>query len=577
MGLIRNYLVSLFLYISIINEIRQPAVTCQDEEGSQCIPKKTFMALLRLPEVSSNLAAYSRTARIIQETKNHNDMAHLKAFSSEENEDAEICIPTGVYLELFRNPALRAHLSVIARTHKLPEFPGRLLDEEINSRDLIPESEKRSLATLAKNDDLPITLQEREDESDDEEKRSASPSDNMDGMMRELVDEENRQRASEIYDYLSELDPEVVEYPLDKRNIGSLARDFALPTGRRHIASVARDHGLPGGKRNIGALARQSMLPLNGKRNVALLARYYMLPQNGKRNVAALARDSSLPNGKRYLGSLARSGGYIPVRQDDEEDKRSIASLARNAGWPGIVKRGRMAPGRIIVRVLNRHGRSLSDDHEAHSEPLDLQQLIRQGHNQDKENEWQTTPFSVSEDLDEGKAKNRSNRRMDATSQTRHKRQIDFSDEYPLPVMQNTNILDYEDMMEALEHYPNTEKRFLGSGSELPADSGYPEVLQLSKRHIGALARLGWLPSFRAPRFSRSPRYLVERENPADGSSPNYTPDASTRSLKPIFTPKTRYLQSLHGDCRHGFKKFLLLPDMDNFLRTNSRIAPHSM
>lgn len=150
-------------------------VTCQDEEGSQCIPKKTFMALLRLPEVSSNLAAYSRTARIIQETKNHNDMAHLKALSSEENEDAEICIPTGVYLDLFRNPALRAHLSVIARTHKLPEFPGRLLDEEVNSRDLIAESEKRSLATLAKNDDLPITTQERENEGDDEEKRSASP------------------------------------------------------------------------------------------------------------------------------------------------------------------------------------------------------------------------------------------------------------------------------------------------------------------------------------------------------------------------------------------------------------------
>lgn len=101
-------------------------------------------------------------------------MAHLKALSSEENDDAEICIPSSVYLELFRDPALRGHLSVMARTHKLPEFPGRLLDEEIDSRDLIPESEKRSLATLAKNDDLPITVQEREDDDDgdDEEKRS---------------------------------------------------------------------------------------------------------------------------------------------------------------------------------------------------------------------------------------------------------------------------------------------------------------------------------------------------------------------------------------------------------------------
>ncbi|KAL0107656.1 hypothetical protein PUN28_014755 [Cardiocondyla obscurior] len=581
MGFTRNYLVSLFLFISIVNEIRQPTVTCQDEEGSQCIPKKTFLALLRLPEVSSNLAAYSR---IIQETKNHNDIAHLKALSAEENDDSEICIPGGVYLELFRDPALRGHLSVMARTHKLPEFPRRFLDdsEEIDSRDFIPESEKRSLATLAKNDDLPVTIQGREENADDEEKRSVSlSSDNVEELIHELMDEEHRRRASGIYDYLAELDPEVVEYPLDKRNVGSLARDFALPKGRRHIGSVARDYGLPGGKRNIGSLARQSMLPLGGKRNVASLARDSILPQTGKRNVAALARDSSLPYGKRYLGSLVRSGGY-PARGYDD-GKRSIASLARNADLPYFVKRGGTAPGRMIVRVLNRHGRSLSDDRETHSEPLDLQQLIKQDRDNGKAkvnaaSNW-PTPYRVLEDLNESRAKNRSNRRIDpATSQMRHKRQIDFSDEYPLPVVQNTNLFDYEDMIEALaDHYPNAEKRFMGSAPEMPVDSGYPEVMQLSKRHIGALARLGWLPSFRAPRFSRSPRYLVERENPADGSSSNYTPNASARSLRPIFTPKTRYMQSLHGDCRHGFQRFLL-PDIDNFLRTsNTRVASHSM
>lgn len=255
---------------------------------------------------------------------------------------------------------------------------------------------------------------------------------------------------------------------LDKRNVGTLARDFALPTGRRHIASVARDYGLPSGKRNIGALARQSMLPLNGKRNVASLARYYMLPQAGKRNVAALARESSLPYGKRYLGSLVRSGGY-PVHEYDD-DKRSIASLARNADWPAFVKRGRSVPGRMIatMKVLNRKGRSLSDERDSYNnEPLDLQQLIRQGHHGDdtKENalEWQTTPFSVSEELEDTKAKNRSNRKMDVALQTRHKRQIDFSDEYPLPVVQNANVFDYEDVLEALaDQYPNAEKRFMG-------------------------------------------------------------------------------------------------------------------
>lgn len=290
--------------------------------------------------------------------------------------------------------------------------------------------------------------------------------DSLDGSSLIHLDYYDR-RMPEIYDYLSDMDSEAIGYPVDKRNVGTLARDFALPPGRRHIASVARDYGLPSGKRNIGALARQSMLPPSGKRNVASLARYYMLPQAGKRNVAALARESSLPYGKRYLGSLVRTGGY-PVRQYDE-GKRSIASLARNADLPtGFVKRGGTAPRTMIVRVLNRHGRSLDDDRETYSEPLDLQQLIQQGHgsqDQTKENEWQpaSPAFGVSQDLDENKAKNRSNRRIDGASQTRHKRQIDFTDEYPLPVVQNTNMLDYEDMIEAFaDHYPNAEKRFMG-------------------------------------------------------------------------------------------------------------------
>lgn len=294
-------------------------------------------------------------------------------------------------------------------------------------------------------------------------------SEHLDSLMRTLQDDEFR-RAPVIYDFPPEPDSEVSEYSLDKRNIGSLARDYALPKGRRHIGSVARDYGLPSGKRNLGALARQSMLPLSGKRNIASLARYYTLPQGGKRNVATLARDSSLPYGKRYLGSLARTGGY-PMREYDE-DKRSIASLARSGDWPGVVKRGGVAGKlastvRVLLNKFNRKGRSLNEDREVNNEPLDLQQLVRQYDDGDDEakktGNWQATALSVPEDLQDTKAKNKSNRRLDATSQARHKRQIDFSDEYPLPVMQNANVLDYEDLIETLsDHYPNAEKRFMG-------------------------------------------------------------------------------------------------------------------
>ncbi|KAK1129471.1 hypothetical protein K0M31_019197 [Melipona bicolor] len=93
---------------------------------------------------------------------------------------------------------------------------------------------------------------------------------------------------------------------------------------------------------------------------------------------------------------------------------------------------------------------------------------------------------------------------------------------------------------------------------------GYPETFQASKRHIGALARLGWLPTLRVARFSRSPRYLIGRENPADGTSSDYSSNTS-RSLRPNFNPRARYVQALHEDCRHGFERFLPLPTMGNF------------
>lgn len=220
---------------------------------------------------------------------------------------------------------------------------------------------------------------------------------------------------------------------MEKRNVGTLARDFALPPGRRNIASLVRDYELQS-KSN-----KAPLVPLAGKRNVASLARTFTLPQNGKRNVASVARDYGLPYGKRYVGSLARIGDF-PVR-----DQRSVASLAKNSAWPVSLKRGISVPGSVILRALSRHGRSLSDELNARNYLLDLQELVNQN-----------------EDYEDGEKSNGYETR-DGLSDRRLKRQIDFSDEYPLPVMQNTNVFDYEEMMEALNgQYPNAEKRFLG-------------------------------------------------------------------------------------------------------------------
>jgi hypothetical protein len=98
--------------------------------------------------------------------------------------------------------------------------------------------------------------------------------------------------------------------------------------------------------------------------------------------------------------------------------------------------------------------------------------------------------------------------------------------------------------------------------------------LLLSRTWIHRIQRVS--PRLTCIRWYKT-RVMHFRENPADGSSSNYTPNASTRSLRPMFTLRTR-LQSLHGDCHHGFKRFLLLPDADNSLRMpHSRVMPRSM
>ncbi|KAK0179013.1 hypothetical protein PV327_007840 [Microctonus hyperodae] len=430
-------------------------VTCQEDEDTQCLPRKTFFTFLRLPEVSSNLAAYSRSARIIQDARN--DFFHSKVSNAENinNDDTKICLPTSVYYEIFSDPTMRAYLSAIERAHKMVEDPERV--------DILPfESEKRSIATLAKNGDLPISLHDRNQDGDeDEEKRSEislSPEELLKTYIGRAGEQTGKSAEEIINDYTlpnGELDIESLstDFQSSKRNVGALARDYALPSGRRNVASsISHDYSLPYGKRNIAALARDRMLPnIGSKRGVASLGRIYILPSlKGKRNIGALARDYALPTyGKRYLGALMRSGNFPNVY-----GKRGIASLARNGVLRDFVKRNVGSLARDWNLPQSRHGRSLNN------KDMDLSQF---------NNDLQAIDRDVNGNNDNAVRKQQElfeAELVDAKNKSRAKRQIDYSEEYPVPVMQNANIFDYEAIIEALGgRYPNAEKRFMGAGS----------------------------------------------------------------------------------------------------------------
>ena len=102
-------------------------VTCQDEDSTQCMPKTAFLALLRHPEVSSSLAAYSRAARVTQDTKSRNDMAHLRALT-EEGDDTEICVPGRVYLQLLKKLGWKRVASLTEDGQKYTEYISYMQD-----------------------------------------------------------------------------------------------------------------------------------------------------------------------------------------------------------------------------------------------------------------------------------------------------------------------------------------------------------------------------------------------------------------------------------------------------------------
>lgn len=92
-------------------------------------------------------------------------------------------------------------------------------------------------------------------------------------------------------------------------------------TAKRNLASIVR----AAGKRNIVSLARQFQLPYasNGKRNIVSLIRNRMLPSaSPKRNVAALAKAGGY--GKRNIGGLARDWALPKVSNSKmfDEHKR---------------------------------------------------------------------------------------------------------------------------------------------------------------------------------------------------------------------------------------------------------------
>lgn len=279
-----------------------------------------------------------------------------------------------------------------------------------------------------------------------------------------------------------------------KRNIASLARTSNLPYyGKRNIASFVRSGGLSGlsaaskksmfddwvdngdDKRSIPAFFRSQLAPEEGKRYLGAFVASNRLPYSkqfspadleNKRNIGAMARNWNLPNSYRFG---KRDDGENDFTDADEFDtsKRYVAALLRQGPIPVRIDTNlHMEPRNFNVNVDNgdaedEESKSVMINNEHEDDKRHLGSIAAQ-----KSYSAMRKKKSVTAEDQITSSENKTN--SFAHVNHRDKRQaVDFatpSEEYPMPVLQNAEITDYDDTGSRMNNdQPSTRnKRYFG-------------------------------------------------------------------------------------------------------------------
>jgi hypothetical protein len=336
-------------------------------------------------------------------------------------------------------------VEALARAGYLP-VPKPPQDSEEHPHDSNESSEesaaKRNIAAMAKNGLLGTHgLREREDADHLHQKRTG---DDLDELIQELY-QEGRETS--------------------KRNIGSLARGFNFPFYE--------------GKRNLGSIARAGGFRFGGptKKNED-----DDIPDGDKRSITSLVRNriNPLREGKRYIGSIVRNQGsrFGASKRDDfeseDDSNRNMRELARNWNFPEPL----------------RYGIRLDDEQEAADDIAKryVASLLRHGSlpvgpDQEKRHigslaakgsflvHKKSSRSAGSDDVAYNKTHRVGTSNLVGTKRTKRQAFLlpaAYSDEFPMPVMQNSDLYDYEDLAQLLSGASAPEKRFLGEYHELP-------------------------------------------------------------------------------------------------------------
>ncbi|XP_068617913.1 neuropeptide-like precursor 1 [Battus philenor] len=279
---------------------------------------------------------------------------------------------------------------------------------------------------------------------------------------------------------------------------------------RRNIAALAREGYLktisPGFKRSISTLAKNGQLPtFRSPYNEADKPEQEDESSPDKRNIASIARLRSYTTIKRNIQSLARDGYRVGRGQYQPNDKRNIASLARN----GMIHKRDEIIGDEYYPIYQNSLVPMSEidspydindiyDYDQSVNPNALppfSQIFKRSvvgplaypdnsNEADYDRNWYLKRGTI------GMPVHGLYRPIYIDPTTRTKRYI-----LSMPDVINNNDI------EATENDDNNNENKRSVDEDVGRDN-------FAKRHIGSLARLGLLPSFRfsGGRYSRSGR-----------------------------------------------------------------------
>ncbi|XP_011291879.2 neuropeptide-like 1 isoform X1 [Musca domestica] len=339
------------------------------------------------------------------------------------------------------------------------------------------------------------------------------------------LDEGEEQSLNNELDYLEE----------DKRSVAALAAQGLLNLNgspKRSLATLAKNGQLPTPDPEIVPDEEQRS---EDKRYIGSLARSGQMLGYGKRNIGTLARDFQLPNGKRNLATMARLGLL-----GRNEPKRNMAAVARYNSQRMYNNANNAAEKRNIgaLKASPVHGvqQKRGEDEAPVYLPASFDYVDPLAYY------WNYGTYADMDWGDFGRAQ---------------KRFLDTSKDPELFGIENANFLQTLDSKEAAVGRTGTET---AESIDMDSESG-AEPIPLtaaesedsdayetpSKRHIGAVYRSGFLPSYRA---LRSP--MGSGSGGAVGGG-RFSRSGRARQFVEYYPPPERLRQPIAAVCKRCF------------------------